>query len=260
MYFDVHYVHSDEGTMATLHYDKVADVLDNFKALLDAAERGRPATLRRDKQTAALVDADRLRYFLGTTAPNANATVVAEADSWWVFTKGLSISADGATLDEALDEMVAALREYAEDWQDHSSLHQITPTTGALFNWLASAQTRSCESGLASSPTAARLSHLRIQSVSKSRVCSFTESDSPNPTLQNSPEKKRLLGLTSTGPRRHRSPVARERDIARLPEQALEFHLWESIWPPRSTYSRWWPSWSAWMSRSSGTNSGHGWP
>lgn len=105
--------------MATLHYDKVSDARDNFRALLDAAERGRPATVRRDGQTAALVDAERLRYFLSKIA--ASVTVVAEAGSWWVFINGLPISADGATLEEALDEMVAALREYAEDWQDHLS-------------------------------------------------------------------------------------------------------------------------------------------
>lgn len=28
-------------------------------------------------------------------------------------------SADGSTFDEAIDEMIDALREYAEDWQDH---------------------------------------------------------------------------------------------------------------------------------------------
>lgn len=105
--------------MATLHYEKVSDARDNFKALLDAASHGRPATVRRDDQTAAVVDADRLRYFLAKICPNA--TVVSESGSWWVFITGLPISADGSTLDEALDETVAALREYAEDWQDHLS-------------------------------------------------------------------------------------------------------------------------------------------
>ena len=32
---------------------------------------------------------------------------------------GLPIAADGETFDEALDEMVSALREYAEEWADH---------------------------------------------------------------------------------------------------------------------------------------------
>ena len=105
--------------MATLHYDKVSDARDNFKTLLDAAGRGRPATVRRDDQTAAVVDADRLRYFLAKICPTA--TVTSEAGSWWVFIEGLPISADGSTIDEALDETVAALREYVEDWQDRLS-------------------------------------------------------------------------------------------------------------------------------------------
>ncbi len=29
------------------------------------------------------------------------------------------MAADGASFDDAIDEMIDALREYAEDWQDH---------------------------------------------------------------------------------------------------------------------------------------------
>lgn len=106
--------------MTTLHYDKVSEARDNFKLLLDAAESGRPAVVRRDDQTTAFVDADRLRYFLAKIS--SQATVVNDEGSWWVFVNGLPISADGATLDEALDEMIIALREYAEDWQDRLSV------------------------------------------------------------------------------------------------------------------------------------------
>jgi hypothetical protein len=35
-----------------------------------------------------------------------------------VFIPGLPIAADGATFDEAISEMVDALREYAQDWQE----------------------------------------------------------------------------------------------------------------------------------------------
>jgi len=31
----------------------------------------------------------------------------------------LPVAADGGTFEEAITDMVAALREYAEDWQDH---------------------------------------------------------------------------------------------------------------------------------------------
>jgi hypothetical protein len=36
-----------------------------------------------------------------------------------MFIPGLPIAADGATFDEAVTEMVDAVREYAQDWQDH---------------------------------------------------------------------------------------------------------------------------------------------
>lgn len=105
--------------MTTLHFDKVSEARDNFKLLLDAAESGRPALVLRDDRATAFVSADRLRYFLAKIS--SRATVVNEAGSWWVFIDGLPVSADGATLNEALDDMVSALREYVDDWQDRLS-------------------------------------------------------------------------------------------------------------------------------------------
>lgn len=40
------------------------------------------------------------------------------AGGWSVFIPGVPVAADGATFDGAIDEMIDALREYAEDWQD----------------------------------------------------------------------------------------------------------------------------------------------
>lgn len=45
--------------------------------------------------------------------------MIQEDGGWSVFITGLPIAADGATLDDALTEMIDALREYAQDWQDH---------------------------------------------------------------------------------------------------------------------------------------------
>jgi hypothetical protein len=39
-----------------------------------------------------------------------------------VFIPGTPVAADGATFDEAIEEMIDALREYAEDWTDHLRL------------------------------------------------------------------------------------------------------------------------------------------
>ena len=104
--------------MSTAHYDSYTDARTHLKDLLDAAERGRVATVRRDVGRAAVVDVERFRSFLAALI-TARAQVVAEDGGWSVFFPGLPIAADGASFDEAILETIAALREYAEDWQDH---------------------------------------------------------------------------------------------------------------------------------------------
>jgi predicted RNase H-like HicB family nuclease len=103
--------------MAMTHYDSYTDARAHFKDLLDAAERGRVATVRRDAGRTAVVDVERLRGVL-TVLIAPRAQVVAEAGGWSVFIPGLPVAADGATFDEAIAEMIDALREYAEDWQE----------------------------------------------------------------------------------------------------------------------------------------------
>lgn len=113
------YMKETESSPGTrVHYDTVTDARAHFSALLDAAEQGVPATVRRDKRRAAVLDADRLLHFLLSVHP-ARAEVVAEAGGWSVLLPELPIAADGEAFDAALDEMVIALREYAEDWADH---------------------------------------------------------------------------------------------------------------------------------------------
>ena len=45
--------------------------------------------------------------------------MVAEAGGWSVFIPGLPVAAGGASFEEAIAETIGALREYAEDWQNH---------------------------------------------------------------------------------------------------------------------------------------------
>ena len=103
--------------MSSVHYDSYSEARAHLKDLLDAAERGRLATVRRDAATTAVVDVERLRHFLASLVPS-RAQVVPEADGWSVFVPGVPVAADGPSFDEAILEMVDALREYADDWQD----------------------------------------------------------------------------------------------------------------------------------------------
>jgi predicted RNase H-like HicB family nuclease len=103
--------------MATVHYESYSEARAHLKDLLDAAASGRVATVSRDTTSAAVVDSERLRYFLASLI-QPRAKIVAEAGGWSVFLPVVGVSADGPTLDEAVDEMIDALREYADDWQD----------------------------------------------------------------------------------------------------------------------------------------------
>jgi predicted RNase H-like HicB family nuclease len=103
--------------MSSVHYDSYTDARTHLKDLLDAAESGRTATVRRESATSAVVDVERLRHFLASIVPS-RAQVIPEAEGWSIFIPGLPIAADGESFDEAITEMVDALREYAEDWQE----------------------------------------------------------------------------------------------------------------------------------------------
>jgi len=103
--------------VSIVHYDSYTEARAHLKDLLDAAERGRVATVRRDAATTAVVDVERLRHSLASLCPS-RAQVVAEAGGWSVFIPGLPVAADGASFAEAVSEMIVALREYADDWQD----------------------------------------------------------------------------------------------------------------------------------------------
>lgn len=110
-------VGTKEVTVSAVHYDSYSDARAHLKDILDAAARGQIATVRREGSTAVVVDVERLRRTLLARVPS-RAQVVHEAGGWSVFVPGLPVAADGATLDEAMTEMIDALREYADDWQD----------------------------------------------------------------------------------------------------------------------------------------------
>ena len=105
---------------AIVDYPNVATARANLKDLVDAAVAGVPSRLHRESNGVALVDADRLRGLLSKIGPTAE--VVPEAGGWSIFVPGVPVAADGGTFEEAVEEMVVALREYADDWADHLRL------------------------------------------------------------------------------------------------------------------------------------------
>jgi predicted RNase H-like HicB family nuclease len=112
-----------------MHFDSYTDARTHLKDLLDAAEKGRVATIRRDHARTAVVDVVRLQHVL-VSMNQPRAHVVAESDGWSVFIPGLPVAADGETFDEAITEMIASLREYAADWQD-----RLLDTPNHRDNW-----------------------------------------------------------------------------------------------------------------------------
>jgi Antitoxin of toxin-antitoxin, RelE / RelB, TA system len=107
--------------MTAAQFANTSEARRHFKELLDAAEDGRAASVRRDNRRLLVVDGERLRNAL-TKLHTSGAVVVPEGDGVSIFIPGVPVAADGASVAEALSEMVDALREYADDWEDHLRL------------------------------------------------------------------------------------------------------------------------------------------
>jgi Antitoxin of toxin-antitoxin, RelE / RelB, TA system len=101
--------------MPANHYDSYTAARDHLKDVLDHAASGSAVTVRRESITAVVLDADRLRHFLGSVLSPC-AKVVAEAGGWSAFLPGMPFAGSGTSLDEAVADLADALREYAEDW------------------------------------------------------------------------------------------------------------------------------------------------
>ncbi len=102
-------------TVATVNYSSAREGREHFKDLLDAADEGRPATVTREARRVAAVDADRLVHFLTRLYPSG-AQTVAEGDGWSILLPGVPVAAAGDTIEDAVEEMIEALRDYAQAW------------------------------------------------------------------------------------------------------------------------------------------------
>ena len=104
--------------MQARHFDSYTSARSNLRSVLDAAQDGCITTIDRDRQRFAVVDAVTLQAQLSRLLPSG-AVVAAEGGGWVAFLPGLPVSGEGEDLDGALDDLLEALRDYAEDWNDH---------------------------------------------------------------------------------------------------------------------------------------------
>ncbi len=102
----------------TRHYPTTTEARSQFRALLDDAQAGRVVTVQRESERFAVVDTARLLATLMQARP-AQAVVIAEGGGWAAMLPGLPVHGEGDNFDEAIVDLIRALREYAEDWNDH---------------------------------------------------------------------------------------------------------------------------------------------
>lgn len=102
-------------TTLAVDYESVSAARENFAAIFDAATRGRAVTIRGDEETVVTTSVDHLRdHFFRTVAPHAE--VLFEDGRWLVVLADRPFASNGNTVDEAIADLVPALREYAQDW------------------------------------------------------------------------------------------------------------------------------------------------
>ena len=101
--------------MPAIQYDRFTDARTHLKELLDAAEEGRPAAVVRQDRSTVLVDRQRfVRYLMALNA--GRVELVPDGDSWLAVVADSPIAAEGDDAADAIDELIEAMREYAEDW------------------------------------------------------------------------------------------------------------------------------------------------
>lgn len=103
---------------ASSHFGTFTETRKHLRSVLDSALSGRVTTVQRDDERFAVVDADRLLRTLMRLRP-AGTVVVAEGGGWAAFLPGLPVHGDGPTFEAAVDDLIEALREYADDWNAH---------------------------------------------------------------------------------------------------------------------------------------------
>lgn len=98
------------------------EVRQHWRAHLDRASAHLPVAFSRGAESFSVVSSSLLQGLLRRSIPAP--VVVAEDDGWSVFLDGYPIAADGADLDEALDDFIVSLTDYTDAWVDR--LHTVS--------------------------------------------------------------------------------------------------------------------------------------
>ncbi|TFC11411.1 MULTISPECIES: prevent-host-death protein [unclassified Cryobacterium] len=89
----------------------------HLKDVFDATARGRTVTVQRDGELSAVMPVDRLRsYFFRAVSPRVR--IAREEGRTVALMEGRPFVSEGASVDDALSDLVLSLREYAEDWEE----------------------------------------------------------------------------------------------------------------------------------------------
>lgn len=101
---------------AVVDYPTYSSARTHFKDVLDATENGRSVTVSRDGHVSVVLQADRLRAFFSRTV-SPRVELAHEDGRVVALMSGRPFVSEGASVDGALSDLVASLREYAEDWE-----------------------------------------------------------------------------------------------------------------------------------------------
>lgn len=131
--------------MPSVEFATVTEARAGFKAMFEAAQNGGAGLVHRDGHRFALVDADRIADALHAALP-ITPEVYFEEDVVGLALPGAPFAAEGNDLEEAAEEMIEALREYAQDWK--SSVTRLITRTCLFWSFSSlSVRTRSSKLG-----------------------------------------------------------------------------------------------------------------
>lgn len=115
----VAYIAAEEALMSiAVDFPTFSGARAHLKEVFDANAQGRTVTVARDGAVSAVVPLDRLRdYFSRTVSPRVR--LAKDGDLAIALMEDRPFVSEGATVSDALEDLVLSLREYAEDWDDH---------------------------------------------------------------------------------------------------------------------------------------------